>query len=67
MHLPAMPTAKSDLSTHPCITIRWSVPPRCYLPVANGGGLVGSTVGGRVGGRVALDSAWAVRGSDVAC
>lgn len=48
-HLSAMPTAKCDLSTHLCITIRWGAPPPRYLPVTNGGGLPRTAV------RVTLD------------
>ena len=63
MHLSAMPTGKSDLSTHLGITIRWSAPPGSYLPVANRAAKPADGVGGAQGGQ----SADASRAGDVTC
>jgi hypothetical protein len=70
MHLSAMPTVKSDLSTHLGITIRWWAAPPRYLAVAIGGPAADRLASGGVRCLAAPGSAlraMAARGGGVAC
>ena len=67
MHLSAMPTGKSDLSTHLGITIRWSALPGSYLPVATGGRTADHWPGASGTDASAAAGARLCRGGDAAC
>ena len=70
MHLSEEPTAKSILSTHLGITIRWWAAPPRYPPVATGGAAADPGAGGAARCLEATDlaaGAVPVWGGEVAC